>query len=418
MNVLYVVFEALLGGHVLSASTIAREMRSQGVSTFFAGAEGAMTETIKQDMPFEQVHIPLYHGTRPTYFTWGSFAAVRRLREIIRQHKIDLVHAFDSRSYFHSYGAGLQERVPVLCTLCGGVDPLYNLPAAPVLIVFSEEQKQKVVQTFHWPADRVEVIRTRLDIRQVMDDRHRLGEEEARALGLAPDLPKIMMISSFDDRKIKGIHKILDATEMLFSRGIRFQLVMIGNDPIYDQGSLHVKRVREICTRYGSGVVILTGLVMKAFRLLQRADIVLGVGRSAFEGMAYGKPTLIVGQAGYAGAMSPETVDALAWYNFSGRNRKEAEEGDESLVAAIGDLLHDPEQCKRLGAFGREFVFREIDVACGAPRLREIYHRVTRTEAQLSSWRQALSLAACLAPIARDNGLHPVRQRVKRMLHR
>ena len=416
MNVLYVVFRALLGGHVLSASTIAKEMRMQGISPVFAGAEGAMTEEIKRDMPFESVHIPFFHGTRQTYFTWESFAAVRRLREIVQQHRIDLIHAFDTRSYIHAYVAGLQERVPVLCTLCGGVDPYYNLPAAPTLIVFSEEQKQKMVKTFRWPAGRVEVVRTRLDIRQIVDDRNRLDDEEARILGLDPDLPKIMIINSFvDDAKIRPIHTVLEAAEKLFFRGVRFQLVLIGGE-----GSLHDQtrtRAREICERYGSGLVVMTGPMLKAFRLLQRADIVLGVGRSAFEGMAYGKPTLIVGETGYAGTMSSGTVDALAWYNFSGRNQKR-EVDSELLAVAIGSLLRDPEQCQRVGAFGREFVFRELDVGHGAQRLGEIYHRLTRADVRLAPWRQTLSLMICLVPIIRDNSLHTIKERVKQVLHR
>jgi len=377
-----------------------------------------MTEVIKRDIPFETVHIPFSHGTRPTYFTWESFAAVRRLREIIHLHKIDLIHAFDAISYFHAYAAGRYERVPVLCTLCGGIDPYYNLPVAPILIVFSEEQKTKMIQTFHWPASRVEVMRTRLDIGEIVDERHRLGEEEAQTLGLDPSLPKIMMISN---SKLYSINKALDAAEILFSQGIRFQLVLIGNNPLFGNGPLHERakmRVEIIRERYGSELVVIIGPMMKAFRLLQRADIVLGVGRSAFEGMAYGKPTLIVGETGYAGLMSPDTADTLAWYNFSGRNQQDKEAGAEPLAADIKNLLRDPEQCQRLGAFGREFVFREIDVTHGAPRLREIYQWVTRPEVQLPPWRQTLSLATCLMPVVRDNSLHPVRELGKRILRR
>jgi hypothetical protein len=114
--------------------------------------------------------------------------------------------------------------------------------------------------------------------------------------------------------------------------------------------------------------------------------------------------------------MSPDTVDALAWYNFSGRNQQE-ETGAELLAAVIGDLLRDPEQRERLGTFGRKFVCREIDAAHGAQRIREIYHRMIAVEAQLPRWRQALSLAACLVPIVRDNSLHPAREWVKKLLY-
>ena len=413
MNVLYVVFQSLLGGHVLSASTIAKEMQSQGIVPVFAGAVGAMTEIIKQNMPFESVHIPIFHGTRQTYFTWDSFTAVRHLSEIVQRYGIDLIHAFDARSYFHAYIAGLRERIPVICTLCGGTDPYYNLPMAPTLIVFSEEQRQKMIKTFHWPAARVEVVRTRLDVRQIVDDQHQLEDEEAKSLGLDPALSKIMMISSFDSTKIRSIHKVLDAVEVLFSRDIRFQLVLIGGKgPLHEHAKM---RAKQICERFScSKLVVMTGPVMKAFRLLQRADIVLGVGRSAFEGMAYGKPTLIVGETGYAGTMSSETVDVIAWYNFSGRNQKEDNDA-EPLATVINKLLYDSEQRERLGLFGREFVFREIDVAYGVQRLREIYHHVTRAEVQFSTWRKILSIATCLVPIVRDNSLHTVKERVKQL---
>ena len=145
MKVLYVVFQAVLGGHVLSASTIARQMREQGVEPVFAGAEGALSEELRRQMPFEPVDIPLYHGSRQTYFTWRSLAAIGRLRDIVRDHRIDLIHAFDARSYLHSYPVGLLEGLPALCTLCGGIDPYYNLPQAPTIMVFSERSEERRV---------------------------------------------------------------------------------------------------------------------------------------------------------------------------------------------------------------------------------------------------------------------------------
>lgn len=415
MNVLYLVFRALLGGHVLSASTIAQEMRTQGVSPVFAGAEGAMTEAISRDMPFESVTIPIFHGSRQTYFTWDSFSAVNRLRDIVRKHDIDLIHAFDARSYLHAYLAGLREQIPVLCTLCGGVDPYYNLPVAPTLIVFSEEQKQKMVKTFRWPAGSVEVVRTRLDMRLILSVEHQLGKDEALALGLNPNLPKIMMISSFDDTKIRSIEKVLDAAEMLFSKGVFFQLVLIGGKgPLHDQAR---DRAKAICERFGAGRVLLTGQVMRAFRLLQHADIVLGVGRSAFEGMVYGKPTLIIGEKGFAGVVSPETIASIAWYNFSGRNQIE-DVSAEYLGETIAELLQAPDRCRLLGAFGRDFVFSEIDVARGVERLGGIYRRVTDAGAQIAPWHQYLSFSSCLVPIARDNGLQTFKQGAKRLFYK
>lgn len=407
MKVLYVVFKALLGGHVLSAITIARHMRKQGVTPFFAGTDGILADEIRHHMPFEPVDIPIYHGTRETYFTWSSFPAIARLREIVRRHQIDLIHAFDSRSYMHAYSVGLQEKVPVLCTICGGVDPYYNVPIAPVIIVFSEEQKRKMIDTYGWASRRVEVIRTRLDLQQVLSAENLLTDEEAARHGLDPIMQKVMMISSFDNSKIESIHKVLDAAELLYSQGTVFQLVLIGGKgELHDQARL---RGLAIHKHHPSARIVFTGPVLRAFRLLQRAEVVLGVGRSAFEGMAYGKPTLIVGQGGFAGTVSPETVHEIAWYNFSGRNLRHRD-GVEALAKEIESKLKDERLRQQLGDFGLDYVMNKIDVALGVRHIAELYNQVLESENQLGHWQQWLSFGACLVPVVRDNVWHTAKE--------
>lgn len=410
MNVLYVVFKALLGGHVLSASTIARGMRNRGVSPVFAGSEGAMSNEIRKHMPFEPLEIPCFHGSRQTYFTWGSIPAVERLRDIVRRYDIDLIHAFDARSYMHAYLAGLMEARPSTCTLCGGVDPYYNLPVAPIVMVFSEEQKRKMVGTYRWLPQRVEVVRTRLDLKQLLNPENQLSDAEAAFLGLEPLLPKVMMISSFDDTKIMSVHKILDAAEALFDQGMVFQVVLIGG-----AGSLHNsvrQRAVAICRRHNSERVLCTGPVMNAFRLLQRATVVLGVGRSALEGMAYGIPTVVVGENGYAGTVSPETIDEIAWYNFSGRNRRSAVPATE-LAEAMQLLLNDEKMRQAKGDFGRHFVLNEIDVDLGLGRIRTLYDQLVSSREQLPRLQQWLSFGLCLMPIVRDNAWHSFKEAMK-----
>lgn len=413
MNVLYLVFKALLGGHVLSATTIATEMRRHGINPVFAGAEGAMTDEIRRRMPFEPVDIPIWHGSRQTYFTWRSLGAVRHLRSIVRRHRIDLIHAFDARSYMHAYPAALLEGIPALATLCGGVDPFFNLPAAPAIVVFSEEQKQKMVQMYNWPAERVEVLRTRLDMRLILDESQKLAPEEAEGYCLHKDLPKVMLISSFDNTKIRSIHQVLDAAEQLFSQGITFQLVLIGG-----KGELHDQarqRGEQICSRFGADRVVFTGPVMNAFRLLQKASVVLGVGRSAFEGMIYGKPTLVVGENGFAGVVAPNTVDEIGWYNFSGRNQKQ-EVTANLLAEELGRILQNEDLARSLGSFACDFVRREIDVAQGAERIEAIYQKISNPEFRLQPWRQWSSFTRCLLPVAIDNGVHTAKQGVKAIL--
>ena len=413
IKVMYIVTEALLGGHVLSGFTIAKKMKEHGIEPIFVGAKGVLSKEIEVEMPFEVVDIPLFHGTRHTYITWSSIKAIQRLSEISRNYSVDLIHAFDARSYLHAYPAGLIGDIPITCTLCGGIDPYYNIPQAPEIMVFSEEQKHRMTNHFNWPKNRVNVVRTRLDLQQIRSDVHFLNDEESKRFGISPSLPKVMMISSFDGTKIRSIHQVLDAVEILFLKGVKFQLVLIGGKgELYDQARL---KGESLCKRFEPDCVVFTGPVLHAFRLLQRATVVLGVGRSAFEGMIYSKPTLIVGENGFAGIVAPETVDDIGWYNFSGRNQQKVVSA-ENLATEISLLLADEVRCCELGEFAFEFIRQEIDVAQGASSIKSIYKKLLVPESRLPRWKQWYSFVRCLVPIMIDNGMHTIKQGIKRVV--
>ena len=412
MKILYLVFEALLGGHVLSASTVAREMQSRGHAVMFAGKRGRMAAAIEKTMPFFDMEIPVYHGDRQTYFTWRSFAVVQRLRLLLREQQVELVHAFDARSYMHAYLACLLEGIPVVCTLCGGVDPYYNLPAAAKIIVFSEEQRRRMVEAWGWPAERVEVIRTRLDVKRILDPALRLPQAELQRLGIDPARPKLFMITSFGGLKIHGIHSLLDAVDLVRER-FPVQMVFIGGSESTDNEA--VLRANALNSKYGDNTVILLDPVEDAFRFLEHADIVLGVGRSAFEGMAFGKPTIVVGNTGFAGVVSPEEVDAVAFYNFSGRNRP-VMAPPELLAEEIVALLTGAARRNEVGEFGREYVLREFDVKRGAERIERVYQELLKR--RFSPGAQGVSFAACLFPVMRDNCLHRPKTMVRRLINR
>jgi len=412
MKILYLVFEALLGGHVLSASTVAREMQSRGHAVVFAGKRGRMSAAIEESMPFFDVEIPVYHGERQTYFTWRSFAVVQRLRRLLREQQVELVHAFDARSYMHAYLAALLEGIPVVCTLCGGVDPYYNLPAAAKIIVFSEEQRRRMTETWRWPPERVEGIRTRLDVKRILDPASRLPQEELRRLGIDPDRPKLFMITSFGGLKIKGIHSLLAAVDLVRER-FPVQMVFIGGSEAKDNAV--VLQGSALNAKYGDKTVVMVDPVPDAFRFLQHADVVLGVGRSAFEGMAYGKPTIVVGNTGFAGVVAPEDIDAIAYYNFSGRNRPDTAPA-EVLASEILSLLTDEARRQTVGEFGREYVMREFDVKRGAERIETVYAELRSNRFPPAA--QGISFGACFFPVMRDNVLHRPKSIVRSMINR
>lgn len=409
MKILFLVSQAVLGGHILSASTIARYMKKQGHEVCFAGGSGQLTRIIEQDMPFYQVPIPFFHGRLPCYFTLKSLPAVNRLRHLIQRHDFDLIHAFDARAYIHAHIAGLLENKPVTCTLCGGTDPQYNIPLTRKIMVFSEEQRDKMIHTYRWHRDRVDVLRTRLDIDTIIND----TSPPNVALDLDPLVPSIMMISSFDGTKSGSIRQVMNVLSRLAEQQVPFQMVFIGG-----KGAFWEEMRQEgerLNAKLQKKTVHFTGPVLDAYRLLRQATIVLGVGRSAFEGMAYAKPTLVVGERGFAGAVCPEHIDRIAYYNFSGRNQQ-TPCSDETFAQAVKDLLQDEKARNDLGRFGHDFVVHEIDVKHGIDKIEEVYRAVLAENSSRFKARQCCSLCAIMLPIWRDNVWHTVGMPLKRLV--
>ena len=109
---------------------------------------------------------------------------------------------------------------------------------------------------------------------------------------------------------------------------------------------------------------------------LGMADIVVGVGRTAFEGMLFAKPTVIVGKVGFAGLVGCEDIEQLAFYNFSGRHRTRAPYAMSvtELTDTLRKLLEDRELYERVGEFGRTYVLENLDANAAAGRYEARYH--------------------------------------------
>jgi hypothetical protein len=122
----------------------------------------------------------------------------------------------------------------------------------------------------------------------------------------------------------------------------------------------------------GRDAVMYTGTVPNAYRFLQASKITIGVGRSAFEGMAYKKPTLVVGEKGYAGTVNEGNIAEISYYNFSGRNNKTAIPPVE-LAKEIRRLLIDPKYYESVQHFGEDFLRENIDIKAGIDKIEEVY---------------------------------------------
>jgi len=411
MKILILIEIASFGGHVLSAFTTAKELRRRGHEVHFAGGGGPMQSEIEKFFPFYELTYYYEFASKPTYFTWKSLVTLKQLSALLVDRKYDHIHAFDARSHIIASLLSTIKRIPVTCTLCGGVAPYDNIPLSEKLIVFSKEQKAKLVNVFGWKENNIEVISTRLDMEQFENIQPHVVNKLCHDYQINPSNKNIMMITNFIDPKVPAIKHVLDAIPAVLDRFSDVNLIMIGGRGRFFQEAQRIgENINGAC---GRKAIIFIGPVMYAQRLLPAGYIVLGVGRSAFEGMAYEKPTLIVGEKGFAGTVGQGNIDKISHFNFSGRNNKTTTP-PELLARELTRLLTDNDYYESVRHFGVDFLKKNIDIKSGILRIENVYKLNTVYNEKRPMSHKVLNLSKVLLPMLGANHYAQLKFIIKR----
>ena len=204
--------------------------------------------------------------------------------------------------------------------------------------------------------------------------------KELEQLGVDPRAKKIVHISSLNANKLGAIEGLINAAPIIVEKFPHTQILMVGDGPLIDYVKQLAKNINE---RLGKSVIVITGFVKnnEMPRIMMYADIIVGVGRVALEGMACGKPVVIAGTSvgpyggNYGGIVSELTVNELSTHNFSGRNSHDTT-SPEKIANDCIQLLNDERYRSILGRFGREYVERQHDMKEVVQKVDETYRSV------------------------------------------
>ncbi|PIX17074.1 hypothetical protein CO110_07670 [Candidatus Desantisbacteria bacterium CG_4_9_14_3_um_filter_40_11] len=373
MKILVLIGRAGIGGHVISTLTIASALLAKHKVVLAAG-KGKLSDEIEK-RGIKYIEIPFFieaFNQEYAYFSFFSWITIKRVMEIVKKEEINIIHAFDAPASFVANFVTVFTGIPTVTTICGGPGPVYPLPIFQKLIVFSKEYKKVMIDKFKWDKKDVVIIKNRINFKEEV--KNEVGQ--TCNFPFIPQHKNIMMVTRFSGEKIKAIEYVFKAVEGILNLRSDITLILIGNGQFYEKINILTK---EINNKIGRKGIILTGDVINANLLLKYGDIVIGVGRSAFEGMFWGKPTIIVGENGFAGVIEEKTVEELEYYNFSGRNVDVSVDCKE-LEKVIWKILEDEQYALKIGRFGREYLEQEIDVVQGIEKIEKIYENILSME--------------------------------------
>jgi glycosyltransferase involved in cell wall biosynthesis len=365
MNILVTYPWLDLGGAPNTSITLAKGLRELGHNVFFLTRRGGIYEERLLAAGIKVIDAP--YGRFPRHMHHLNHKAHRIMSRALDEHSIDIVHSFHPQSYILSLFSAPRRNIPVFLTAVWYFDD-FPLPGYPAGVLFvAEEFKDQGARRFGSRARIMEIMPNRIDLEMFHPDLD--SSDFVRDRELPVEDWKIAFMSRIDRTKINSLRNAITAIGIMSDRGRNVTLAIAGDG---DMRTEIEAMAREINTRVGREAIILLGSITRTPEFLSWADIVFGIGRCAWEGMACEKPVIVVGENGIAGIVEQSSVDTLAYYNFAGRNRKEP--ADPSLLAdAVEGIMTDSQRYRTLASFAREYVIERYDYRAGAGKLEKMY---------------------------------------------
>lgn len=380
-----------LGGSEINAVELAASVAGQGHEVLVVGRTGPLASMARGlGLRVREVDVPVRGRPRPE--------AAWSLSRTLRDERPDLVHVYEAPSCTEAFfAAGWRHRVPVVATIYSmAVDS--SMPRAVPTIAGTVEIQEDLQAT----RDPSSVFRLEPPIdtaRNSPDEAE--GHRQREAWGIRADEELVLIASRLDPwMKLDSLVDTIDAVGLLAARR-PVRLAVVGEGPARDALA---SRAAEVNRRAGREVVTMAGLMLDPVPAYRAADVVVGMGTSVLRGMAVAKPSILVGQAGYVQAITPDTVEPLLYRGFWGvGDGRRVAEPLAGLIAEALDL--DPQARRDRGDWGRSLVDTRFGLVVSTQRLIEIYGRVIDWS---PGWRD---LAADVARVPTAVAVSKVRNR-------
>jgi glycosyltransferase involved in cell wall biosynthesis len=394
MRILVYAHAMEIGGSQLNAIELAGALSRLGHHVSLVGEPGPLAARV-DELGLDHIEIPL-ERSRP------SPHVLRQLHQAVHGQGVDVVHAFEWPPAIEAFLTTFARRRPVAVATVMSMGVPWFLP-------------RDLPVTF--------------GTRALVDDARALGFRQVRLLeppvdteanwpGFAvtdfrarvPALPGVsdvlMVCRLVNELKLAGLLEAVDAVAGLpAERNAR--LVIVGDGPAR---AIVASRVEAANARCGRQVAVLAGEMSDPRSAYAAATVVLGMGGSALRALAFARPLVVQGEAGYWCTLTPDSLgDFLArgWFGVG-----DGSDGSVRLRGQLEELLGSPELRTRLGDFGRATVVDQFSLAGAASDLVAWYEELLAQPR--SVWRRTVDAAAALPPLLRLGAYKVRRRRAKR----
>lgn len=304
-----------------------------------------------------------------------NLSLVRTLKDIIRDHKIDIVHSHLSRMNMYGFVASIFTPAVNVMTIHGesGFSGwlariyyfLFGNISGRVVAVSNLLAESFCKRTLVRPA-KVEVVHNGIDVSRFKGKFDR--DEVLKRYNLPTEAILILAVGNI--RPIKGYDLLIDAFELIVAKEPEARLLICGGE-IYE----HRKNLQErIVSHNCSEKIVLAPFAEDIEAVYSAADFYVlpsvseGFSLTTVEAMASGLPVITTD------CLGPREIIDNGQDGIIIANREPA-----VLAKAIIDLLGDPDKCIEMGRLARLKVAEKFSIEKAVGKFEKLFEALVRS---------------------------------------
>lgn len=325
MKILLLIDALSPGGAETHVLTLANALIARGHSVTVLSDGGAL-ERAEPNSDLRFLHPPAPFGSR-ICFALGNLSFLCRLQ---RAERFDVLHAHTRKTAFllRLFAVLFRPRLSELAARLPYRKAALRRCLSPLLVVtchakfrprwrklsfwgertvaVSRDLAHHLTDTFGVSEARIDVVENGVDTARFCPVKQALS-----------DVIHIVFASRLDKDCSAGARLLLDLfadwKHRAAARGKELRLTLVGGGDCFDDLS---RKAETVNRTLGKRDVVLPGAIGDVERVLNAADLFVGVSRAAMEAMCCGLPVILAGDEGFGGLLMPGEFDRLAEGNF------------------------------------------------------------------------------------------------------
>lgn len=361
MNILLVTMEMNIGGAETHILELAKTLKKKGNNVYVVSAGGSLVNELEKS-DIEHIIAPL--KDKKINHIIKSY---KILKKLIIEKNIDIVHAHARIPGFICGLVCKNTKTHFVTTIHGIYRVNFLLKAltnwGERTLAVSEDIRKNAIYEYKLKEENVKLTVNGIDTERFK--KKEIDKDEALKLKIDKDKIKIMHISRLDKESTQVAETLISILPELNAESDKeIQLVIVGSGNNFEA-------VQNLAQNNNN--IILTGARNDVDKLLNMADIFVGVSRAALEAMACELPVILVGNKsymqGYQGIFTKDMLEESKKNNFTARGYNDIDK--DKLKADIKELIK--EKNVEMGKYNRRVVEENYSIQKMAEDALNIY---------------------------------------------